>query len=452
VKKEINPVFLFHSLISKHSLHCLNAILCAIVLVPLSGCITFWPRTNTQYQSTLGKVAVIASAQKPVIITFKNLFSGNGAATGAGEMVEGCMIESIKCGPFFPLCAPLCSVVMAPAGAVIGAMKEPGSKDVLEAEANMPKDLDARITQALLRDQVMAAAISNGASLSPVSAESAQSTAKLRDYRSLAADGIDTVLEVGLSEVGFGKTRNHADLNTPLILSMRAHVRLIRTSDNTVIITANYVYNSEGLKPSEWIANQAGLLLHTLQVGYQNLGSNIYDNTFLLYSFPYRDIDFNFDNGEGDLVSDQAFGLAPLYQRGSYQHTTLGAIVVEFKPKSLRPTLRWQSFPRKTDIDEAPEEMVVGRVKNVRYDLIIARGDIYEVIYRREGLPDTIHTVETSLSPDTLYRWSVRARFEFDGRERVTEWSSSYLQDDKILGSEQDAMPFMGSYSFRTPK
>jgi hypothetical protein len=443
MKKEINPVFLCHSLIPKKLHQCLSVVLCAIVLVLQSGCITWWPKTNTQYESSLGKVAVIASTQKPAIITFKNLFIGK----GAGAMADSCMADSmLKCGPFFPLCGPLCVVVMAP----IGAMTEPSSKDVLVVEAKIPNDLDARITQALLRDQVVAAAISNGANLISVSAERAQSAAQQNDYRPLAAAGVDTVLEVALGRVGFVKTKDNADLNTPLILSMRAHVRLIRTGDNAVVSTRDYVYESVGLKPSEWIANQARLLLHALQVGYEILGSNIYDNIFLLYSFPYRDINFNVS--EGGLFSQQAFGLAPLYQRSSFG-TYINPLKYPGAPQldSLRPTLRWQRFPRKTDIREAPEEMVVGRIKNVRYDLIIARSDIYEVIYRRDGLPDTIHTIETSLSPDTLYSWSVRAHFEFDGRERVTEWSSTYLQAD-ILSGKQVVTPSRLSYSFKTPK
>lgn len=448
MKKEINPGFLWHSLVPEQFPQCLSAMLCVIVLALQSGCGTSGPKT--QYQSTLGKVTVIASAQKPEIITFKNIFlgKGNGAAEGVGGAVAACMGESIMCGPFYLLCAPLCSAVMAPVGVVVGATREPSSKEVLGVEANIPKDFDARITQVLLRDQVVAAAISNGAILVSVSPESAQTAAQLHDYRPLAADGVDTVLEVALSKVGFVKTIEHSDLNTPLILNMTTHVRLIRTVDNAEVFTGDYVYQSVGLKPSEWLANQAGLLLHALQIGYEILGSNIYDNIFLLYPFPYRNVDSI--ASEGDLVSNVgygSFGLAPLYQRASFGFFRLKNVP---KLDSLRPTLRWESFPRGNDIREAPEEMVVGRVKNVRYDLIIARSDNLDVIYRREGLPDTFHTIETSLSPDTFYIWSVRARFEFDGRERVTEWGSLYSQYAK--DGEQFVTPSWQSYSFKTPK
>jgi hypothetical protein len=46
------------------------------------------------------------------------------------------------------------------------------------------------------------------------------------------------------------------------------------------------------------------------------------------------------------------------------------------------------------------------------------------IVYRRDGLASPTHTLETALSPGTRYFWTVRARFELDGRERVTEWGT----------------------------
>jgi hypothetical protein len=47
-----------------------------------------------------------------------------------------------------------------------------------------------------------------------------------------------------------------------------------------------------------------------------------------------------------------------------------------------------------------------------------------EVVYKKDGLTENVHTLETSLSPST-YAWSVRARFVQDGKVRVTEWSKT---------------------------
>jgi hypothetical protein len=91
----------------------------------------------------------------------------------------------------------------------------------------------------------------------------------------------------------------------------------------------------------------------------------------------------------------------------------------------------------------------MGRVKNVRYDLIIVRERNLapaEVVYRREGLPEAHHALETSLSSGTHYFWTVRARFELDSRERVTEWGSTHY-----MARERYSAPSHLSYRFKTP-
>ena len=90
------------------------------------------------------------------------------------------------------------------------------------------------------------------------------------------------------------------------------------------------------------------------------------------------------------------------------------------------------------------------RVDKVRYDLVVAREQDLapaEIIYQRNGLTSSMHKVETTLSPDTGYYWTVRARFELDGRERVTEWGSTHY---KVR--EQWSAPSLLSYRFKTPK
>jgi hypothetical protein len=106
---------------------------------------------------------------------------------------------------------------------------------------------------------------------------------------------------------------------------------------------------------------------------------------------------------------------------------------------SLNPTLEWQ-----------PASFTVGKadVSKVRYDLIIWKGvgvrhadsssfgedrfsksnawisvDSLATVYEREGLVGSSHAVETQLEPGMEYAWSVRARFELDGKTRVSEWS-----------------------------
>jgi hypothetical protein len=90
----------------------------------------------------------------------------------------------------------------------------------------------------------------------------------------------------------------------------------------------------------------------------------------------------------------------------------------------------------------------MSRVTNIRYDLRIAREEDSapaEVVYRREGLPAPEHRLEQSLASATRYFWTVRARFELDGRTQLTEWSGTRPDP----GAQLDA-PSRISFRFRT--
>ncbi|HEY0664994.1 MAG TPA: hypothetical protein VGD24_02915, partial [Gallionella sp.] len=244
-----------------------------------------------------------------------------------------------------------------------------------------------------------------------------------RDYRPLAAAGADSVVEVGLSRIDNGDTSLNVD--KPFPLYMQAHVRLIRARDNAEFFSDDYAYLGEPLNLSEWAANQGERLQHALQAGYEAMAADVYRDIFLLHPFP--------DRGAHPLNENlPTYGLAPIYPPapskldiGSVNELTRTGFKWWATVDSLRPTLRWQAFPRATDLTAAPEEMK--RIKNVRYDLVISRQPglgLAEVVYRREGLTDAMHTVETDLKARSHYYWAVRARFEIDGHERVSEWSS----------------------------
>lgn len=84
---------------------------------------------------------------------------------------------------------------------------------------------------------------------------------------------------------------------------------------------------------------------------------------------------------------------------------------------SLQPTLRWVRFP---------DSSLATRVAEVTYDLRLWRaeeGQPGDLIYERKALPLPIHQIETPLEPATEYFWTVRTRFHFDGRPRVSQWA-----------------------------
>jgi hypothetical protein len=130
----------------------------------------------------------------------------------------------------------------------------------------------------------------------------------------------------------------------------------------------------------------------------------------------------------------------------------------------LQPRLQWEAFPRPEDL-KADKERRLGSARSVTYELKIwrAAGESRglcenrcvpaELAYARVGLAEPVHTVEAPLAPDTLYLWTVRARFDLNGQPRVTQWGVLTRSDrDPWLPAPRDtASPSLGYYRFRTP-
>lgn len=145
------------------------------------------------------------------------------------------------------------------------------------------------------------------------------------------------------------------------------------------------------------------------------------------------------------------FGLSPEYPGNLHSFLDKKNVYVEIG--SLTPTLRWESFPRIMDV-QADKEGIMGRIKDVAYDLKIWRSeDDFPVflIYSGEGLPDPFYKVENLLEPCTKYLWTVRARFELDGQTRVTEWGVSKIPWRNPWIRWVPQVPEPNLYRFKTP-
>ncbi len=132
-------------------------------------------------------------------------------------------------------------------------------------------------------------------------------------------------------------------------------------------------------------------------------------------------------------VSSPVSGLKPIYPEARSKMFTKGGLTeIEFvEVDSLQPTFRWEPFPGTHEIGvlrpgrpfvtEEPE-----RIGAVSYDLRIWRvkgGRPAEMVYERSDVKQTSHRLGEPLEPATRYFWSLRARFELDGRIRLSEWS-----------------------------
>ena len=412
--------------------------LLTIVLMLPSGCATL-KQPATTYQTTLGRLAIISGAEQPQIdFSAFPQGKGEGAAKGAGIVFESCIegftqggCDGDLCGASLILMFPVCGVA-AVVGGVGGAVIAPSAETVKKSGTDLSIITYARAIQEPLRNEIATLALAYNMSLVSVSGERAYAAARAQDYSILASEGVDTVLEVAMMNIGIGG----GGIDTPLVLYMEARVRLIRTTDNQEIFTADYSYLGEALNVKQWTANKGLRLLKAMKKGYAILGDHIYDSVFLLYPLP----------NQWPNLLEKPYGLKPLEPETRGKLTGSPFFMWE-ETNGLWPTLRWQGFPREIDIAAAPEDM--GRIRDVRYDLVVAREQnlaVGEIVYRRDGLLETTHTIQEKLKANTRYFWTVRARFDLDGRERVTEWGTA---DNTMY--RRLAAPSPWSYRFKTP-
>ena len=136
------------------------------------------------------------------------------------------------------------------------------------------------------------------------------------------------------------------------------------------------------------------------------------------------------------------------------------------KVDSLQPTLTWQSVPgeHRVLMRDEPRPFIpfdVRDMKDVSYDLRIWHVQDEgpeKIVYESFGIESTSHKLEVPLEPETRYYWSVRARFEIEGKHRVSEWS--LINWPKLPGGgtarelarRLGEIPAQRYYRFKTPK
>jgi hypothetical protein len=362
-------------------------------LALLTACATAPAVPSPAARALLARAEIVAASDPPRI-AFQGFAHGKleGAGIGASSWFTGCVIgvlgggscEGAVCGAALLFGLGFCTASGA-VGGVAGAVRAPSAREVRAVEAELEGVLGRNPVQESLRREVVAAARANAG------------------WQETPAERSGARLEVALTRVG----SEGQGIEGPLLLYMTARARLLRAGEDTPSFEAEFRHEGERRTLAEWSADAGTPLLRALEYGYLLLGAQIFERLFVLYPFP--------DHGTHWGFLRSHFGLAAL-------DPTPGLSVPEVE--DLRPTLRWQSFPRASDLAAAPAEM--GRVQHVRYDLRVARvfsGARAAVVYRRDGLAARGHTLEESLVAGSLYLWSVRARFRLDGRVHVTEWS-----------------------------
>ena len=296
------------------------------------------------------------------------------------------------------------------------------------------------------------------------------------DHKDLHRQGIDSVLAVTVTEVGFsGKAT--------ISFHMVADIQIMRTANGEQSYKRQFVYQSDEYEARLWARNQANLLGEELHRAYDSLAESVVEQLFLLTGLTIGSRGgTGAESGlKGILGGRDACGLAWISPTREYRPDIRDTNHQNWNRFPLtannQPTLIWEAFPREVDKPDAIASFLAG-VGNVRYDLrvwaVVTEGPP-KLIYERRGLPNTSHTLEDALPQNGRYFWSIRARFDHSGQVNGTKWgcfrSPSYEAHGSvkaeaspvtvvgalIAGSTPrdictlDFIPSSNYYRFRTP-
>lgn len=430
----------------------------------LSGCTSLAPPPpSTLVRNELGVVSIVPAQYVPAS-NFNTFAKGSGAGAAKGAAILGgtsagaTLAGAAAAGPMAPVvvfAGILATVEVAVLGAVGGAK--------LALPANKAKEVESAINEAVANldaQTELAERLAKSIKAEPwirlvEAGKVGPNRATVRPaYTQLHTAGIDTVIEIAISEIGFESCGPEIvrrissacphDWEKPLIdLFMSAQVRLVRVSDGKELFMKEYRYKSAMREIPRWVADGGKLLGDELQHAYDELAERVRDDIFFVTSLALP-APSSFGRFSGP--ENPGYGicwLAPVYPKASplmisEMLSGITSLPAKLPPDvcpasgmhfpvidSLRPTLRWGTFPREIDRQQL-DHTILNMIGNVTYDLKIWQAEGCErgwLIYERTGLPKPEHTMEISLAPARQYFWSVRTQFIIEGRPSVTHWA-----------------------------
>lgn len=432
-----------------------------VTLAIVSGCVVAPSPPSAEMREKLGAVA-IAPAQYVPQSNFATFAKSKpaGAAKGAAESAAGSTILFVALGATatgyaavaLAFMAPYVIVVAAAASAAQGARTALPAEKAREIESTLSDALAKLDAQRALADRLTAIMKDETwVQLRPVDAKGPAAVNDAPAYSALGPAGVDTVVEIGVREIGFHRCEsldiygNPNDLRCPpdfrrkpmVSLYMLAQARLVRVSDGTVLFARQFGYASPHRDFARWAASDGRMLVAEFERAYREIAERINDELLLLAPFELPNL-----TGLGTLPDNPFFGmcgLVPVYPKAE-PISISEALAISFTRHedlclmnpirfgtvdSLRPTLRWSAFPRELDREKLAPALLE-KIRDVTYDLRIWEAERCErgrLVYERAGLSSPEHPLETSLAPAQRYFWSFRARFTVDGQPMATDWA-----------------------------
>jgi len=418
-----------------------SGLLCSL----LTGCADLPAPPVESVREDWGKIAVVPAGYPPQsnIRSFavgKGEGAAKGAVIGAAAGFGAVWVSAAAAGPIALVLAPYLAVITATAegaaGAYGGSQSAITEQDVAAMEQHVQQNLALlKIPGTLSQAIVETTSLDTGRQL-PLLHETGLASAELApDYRSLAQQDANSVLEVVVTDVGFTGGRQ-------LRFYMEAAIRVVRVSDSVSLYQREFIYQSDAYTASRWGENKAALFQAELQRAYTSIAESVVEQVFLLTALPLESrARASSEDGLNDLLGGlDACGLAWVSPQHDY-HPNIGEHR-EFnrftKLDSRQPTLAWEAFPRDTDRHSDARATLSG-ISNVRYDLRlwqVVADTPPRLIYERRSLTEPSHTMEQALEPASRYFWSARARFDLAGRVHGTKWG--YFRSPNYMVSGGD--------------
>jgi len=254
--------------------------LTVILLIGQLGCAvkTAPPRVSEELRAGLGTVAVAPARFIPKETEFR--IPTKGQARGAGRGAATGAMVSAELFPLIVLCPVYPALIGA--GAVIGGVYGAGAAEskttVEEAAAAYKKALANIKIQQALGECIFECARTQAPYTFVLLDQGRRVVNERLDYRPLAGNGINTILEVNVLKFGL---EGEGKINPPLHVTMTVHTRLIRAADNWSLYERTFDYASQNHKFTEWAANEAELFRGMVGRACQELSDEIVSVLFL---------------------------------------------------------------------------------------------------------------------------------------------------------------------------
>ncbi len=287
-----------------------SALALLVLLAPL-GC-AHYPLAplSEGAQARLGTIGVVA-ARFPPEVDYRTPARGGaaGAAIGAAKGLGvglglgalGAAVCVLSMGFALPACAaPLMTPVLTVGYAVDQATQGVSGEEVAASEGAIRTALATPTLQEALRDQVVrVAATRTPSSFVSLADQGPTQPSETSNYRHLASDGIDGVLELAVQQLalrslgspGSGSiwSIRAADLNPELALVATTRLRVLKLTDGTELYSHTMEQRGRGATFTEWGANDAQRLREAVEQLTQELAAEIMRQVFGVSVTPASD-------------------------------------------------------------------------------------------------------------------------------------------------------------------